>query len=197
MSLKFKMTLSNNTTYITNQEGKKILVEVKFDKRLKKSLRYEQREDTSILLRVPERTSRRVIQNSINQIEKTIQSEKPKRKGRTDKDLQERAEYLNKRFLKNKIKWTSIRWVNNMKYRLGSCTTGGPTDGHIRISSVIKPYPQYVIDYILVHELAHRLFPNHSREFWDFVKSNYPKTDKAIGFIEGVGFSKGMNFEDY
>ena len=185
------------STTIKTKEGKPIVVDVRFDKRLKKSLRYEQRNNGTILLRVPERTSQRVIQNSIREIEKTIQNQKPKRIGRTDEDLQIRADYLNKRYLKNQIEWTSIRWVNNMKYRLGSCTTGGPTDGHIRISSMIKNYPQYVIDYILIHELSHRLYPNHSKDFWQFVRSHYPNTDKAIGFIEGVGFAKGMQFEDF
>lgn len=185
------------TASIKNKNGKTILVEVRTDKRLKKSLRYEQRMQDKILLRVPERTSKRVIQNSIREIEKSIQNETKKRKGRTDQDLQERASYLNKHYLKNQIEWTSIRWVNNMKYRLGSCTTGGPTDGHIRISSTIKPYPQYVIDYILVHELAHRLYPNHSKDFWNFVRNHYPQTDQAIGFIEGVSFAKGTVFEDY
>ncbi len=185
------------STTIKTKEGKPIVVDVRFDKRLKKSLRYEQRNNGTILLRVPERTSQRVIQNSIREIEKTIQNQKPKRIGRTDEDLQIRADYLNKRYLKNQIEWTSIRWVNNMKYRLGSCTTGGPTDGHIRISSMIKNYPQYVIDYILIHELSHRLYPNHSKDFWQFVRNHYPNTDKAIGFIEGVGFAKGMQFEDF
>jgi hypothetical protein len=187
---------SSYSTTIQTKDGKPIVVDVKFDKRLKKSLRYEQRGNGSILLRVPERTSQHVIQNSIKQIEKTIQNEKYKRKGRTDDDLQVRADFLNKHYLKNQINWTSIRWVNNMKYRLGSCTTGGPTDGHIRISSVIKNYPQYVIDYVIVHELSHRIYPNHSKEFWHFVKSHYPNTDKAIGFIEGIGFAKGVQFED-
>ena len=185
------------STTIKTKEGKPIVVDVHFDKRLKKSLRYEQRNNGTILLRVPERTSQRVIQNSIREIEKTIQNQKPKRIGRTDEDLQIRADYLNQRYLKNQIEWTSIRWVNNMKYRLGSCTTGGPTDGHIRISSIIKNYPQYVIDYILIHELSHRLYPNHSKDFWQFVRRHYPNTDKAIGFIEGVGFAKGMQFEDF
>lgn len=185
------------TTTIQTKDGKPIQVDVKFDKRLKKSLRYEQRNNGTILLRVPEKTSQRTIQNSIKHIEKTIQNESYKRKGRTDDDLQSRANYLNKKYLNNQIEWTSIRWVNNMKYRLGSCTTGGPTDGHIRISSVIKNYPQYVIDYVLVHELSHRIYANHSKEFWHFVKSHYPDTEKAIGFIEGIGFAKGMQFEDF
>lgn len=188
--------MKNNTTYfIYNKEGGRISIDVKFDKRLRKTLRYEHRIDGSVLLRVPNRTTKKMIQNSIKQIEQNIQKQPKKRKGRTDKDLQERAEYLNKRYLKNIIQWDSIRWVNNMKYRLGSCTTGGPTDGHIRISAIIKTYPQYVIDYILIHELAHRKFPNHSKDFWAFVKTAYSNTDKAIGFIEGVGFVRGQPFE--
>jgi hypothetical protein len=78
-----------------------------------------------------------------------------------------------------------------MSQRLGSCTNGGPTDGHIRISDRIREWPDWVIDYVVAHELAHRLFPNHSAEFWATLVRAYPLTERARGFIEGVAFSHG------
>src|SRR5215471_9633047 len=48
----------------------------------------------------------------------------------------------------------SVRWVDNMSSRWGSCT---PDDGTIRISSRLAAYPAWVLDYVLVHELAHLL----------------------------------------
>ena len=52
----------------------------------------------------------------------------------------------------------SVRWVDNMRQRWGSCT---PEDGSIRVSSRLAAYPSWVLDYVLVHEIAHLVVPNH------------------------------------
>ena len=86
--------------------------------------------------------------------------------------------------------------VSNMKKRLGSCTTGGPTDGDIRISDRVKDWPAWVVEYIVAHELAHRQHPNHSKAFWALV-SRYPKSERARGFIMGLAFQVGEDAEDW
>jgi hypothetical protein len=83
-----------------------------------------------------------------------------------------------------------------MNSRLGSCTNGGSTDGHIRISDKIKGWPQWVIDYVIAHELVHRLHADHSKSFWKTLMEAYPKTERARGFIQGVGFTDGHLYED-
>ena len=83
-----------------------------------------------------------------------------------------------------------------MQSRLGSCTRGGATDGHIRISSRIKDWPDWVIDYVIAHELLHRKHPNHSPTFWSELKHAFPLTERARGFIHGAGFAAGQPFED-
>ncbi len=50
--------------------------------------------------------------------------------------------------------------------------------------------PIYVVDYIIAHELAHRKYPNHSADFWDYL-SRYPHTERARGFIDGVAYAQG------
>ncbi len=57
----------------------------------------------------------------------------------------------------------TVRWVDNMTMRWGSCT---PADGTIRISSRLRAMPTWVLDYVLVHELAHLIAPGHDRRFW-------------------------------
>jgi hypothetical protein len=83
-----------------------------------------------------------------------------------------------------------------MRKRLGSCTTGGPTDGDIRISDRIKGWPRWVVDYVVAHELAHRKYQNHSQEFWAYV-NRYPKAERARGFILGLAFQLGEDAEDW
>jgi predicted metal-dependent hydrolase len=116
-------------------------------------------------------------------------------KRRTDADLQRRAQEINRKHFNGEVKWEAIRWVGNMTTRLGSCTTSGSTEGHIRISDRIKHWPAWVIDYVIAHELTHTIHPNHSQAFWDRLTKAYPLTERARGFVRGVGFVEGLDFE--
>jgi predicted metal-dependent hydrolase len=166
------------------------------DKRLKKTSRWGWEPDGSILLRIPYRFPKRQVPGLLKQITSQLDQGAKQVKGRTDEDLQQRAVWINRKYFKGRIEWRAIRWVGNMEARLGSCTTGGSTDGHIRISDKIKYWPQWVIDYVIAHELVHRLHPNHSKAFWETLRCGYPKTELARGFIQGVGFAQGNAFED-
>lgn len=74
----------------------------------------------------------------------------------------------------------SVEWSERQRTRWGSCT---PAQGSIRIATRLAPYPNWVIDYVIVHELAHLAEPNHGKPFWDLV-GRYPHTAKARGYLE-------------
>ena len=76
----------------------------------------------------------------------------------------------------------SVRWVENQHRRWGSCT---PADRSIRLSGRLRSMPEYVVDYVLVHELAHLLEAGHDERFWALV-ARYPRAERARGFLEGV-----------
>ncbi|HWS45887.1 MAG TPA: M48 family metallopeptidase [Acidimicrobiia bacterium] len=76
----------------------------------------------------------------------------------------------------------SVRWVDNMRQRWGSCT---PEDGTVRVSSRLAAYPAWVLDYVLVHELAHLLVPSHGPAH-DEVVDRYPYAERARGFLIAV-----------
>jgi predicted metal-dependent hydrolase len=44
--------------------------------------------------------------------------------------------------------------------------------------------PEYVVDYVLLHELAHLLVPGHGPKFWAEL-ADYDKLERARGFLEG------------
>lgn len=176
---------------IHDNANKPITINIKRDKRLKKSARWEREDKETILLRIPYRMPKKYLKDLLADVEKQVKRQSKKAKRRTDEDLQNRAKHINKKYLDNKVSWEAIRWVGNMNQRMGSCTNGGPTDGHIRISDKIKKWPQWVIDYVIAHELTHRLHPDHSTEFWAALKSAYPLTEQARGFIKGIAFSQG------
>ncbi len=72
-----------------------------------------------------------------------------------------------------------IRWATDMTMRWGSCT---PDTGTIRISDRIATYPDWVVDYVIVHELAHLVVGGHGTDFWELV-ARYPKAERAIGYL--------------
>lgn len=176
--------------------GSPITVIVQRDRRLKKSARWVRGRDGSILLRVPYHMKRHHLEPLLKDVERQLERQQTQARRRTHDDLQARAEAINRRCFGGRIEWQAIRWVGNMEKRLGSCTNGGPTDGHIRISERIRNWPEWVVDYVIAHELAHRVHSNHSREFWDFLQVAYPLTERARGFIMGMGFAEGETLDE-
>lgn len=111
-----------------------------------------------------------------------------RRRSPSDEQLARRAAELAQRYLGGLAKPTSITWVGNQNSRWGSCT---PADGSIRISTRLRGMPSWVLDYVILHELAHLLQPGHGREFWSMLKA-YPRTDRARGYLEGVAAAAGL-----
>jgi hypothetical protein len=110
---------------------------------------------------------------------------------RTDDELHARARRLINRYLPDHVPAAtpdSVRWVNNQNGRWGSCT---PADRTIRISHRIQEMPDWVIDYVLLHELSHLVVPSHSAAFWGLV-ARYPKAERARGYLEGVSAAAGL-----
>ncbi|MFJ5954923.1 M48 family metallopeptidase [Paenarthrobacter sp. NPDC092416] len=113
-----------------------------------------------------------------------------KRRPATDQDLEQHAARLSAAYLGGRAVPTSVRWVSNQNSRWGSAT---PADGSIRLSNKLQPMPQWVIDYVLLHELAHLLVAGHNAAFWRLLEA-YPETQRAKAFLEGVAFatSRGL-----
>lgn len=69
--------------------------------------------------------------------------------------------------------------VTKAARRLGSCNS----KGHLCFSFYNATLPQWVVDYIIVHELAHLRELNHSSRFWQIVAAYYPNFDQAKKYI--------------
>ncbi len=80
------------------------------------------------------------------------------------------------------------RFVDNQLTRWGSCT---PVDRSIRLSSRLAAFPSWVLDYVIVHELAHLVEFRHNARFHALV-ARYPKAERAIGFL----IAKGLDPSD-
>jgi len=176
-------------------DGDPITVEIVRDGRLRTRIHWEWN-GNHIRVRAPRRVSQRQLDQHVSDILEKVRQRRAQVRTRADADLEALARQINRRYFENEVAWHSIRWVGNMRKRLGSCTSGGPTDGDIRISDRIKGWPGWVVEYVVAHELAHRKHANHSPEFWAFVR-RYPKTERARGFILGVAFQLGEDAEGW
>jgi hypothetical protein len=109
------------------------------------------------------------------------------RRRRGDLGLADRAARLSATYLAGRARPSSVSWSSSQRRRWGSCT---PVAGTIRISDRARGAPEWVLDYLLVHELAHLIEPSHSARFWRLV-SAYPRSERARGWLEGFDAAAG------
>jgi predicted metal-dependent hydrolase len=171
-----------------------LTVTARYDRRLRKTIRWTVT-NGAVDIRVPRHVPRRDLDRIIDEIVGKVRKQRARARKQQDVDLQGRAKALNRQCFNGELKWHTIRWVSNMQKRLGSCSSGGTTDGDIRISERIRNWPPYVIDYVIAHELAHRKHPNHSKAFWAYL-ARYPQAERARGFIEGIAFAEDTSADD-
>lgn len=141
--------------------------------------------DGVLVVHLPARLSQTEELEWIERMRKHFERKRRKQRSKSDGDLVARARVLNLMYFGGKLEY-SINWVENQAKRWGSCT---PARESIRISRELEPFPDWVLDYVIVHELAHLIEANHSPAFWKLVYQ-YPQTDKAIGFLMGFATAK-------
>jgi hypothetical protein len=100
----------------------------------------------------------------------------------SDDELLARAIALSDRFLVG-ARPKSVRWVTNQTARWGSCSW---YSGEIRVSHRLRAVPGWVLDSVLVHELAHLTYPDHSPAFHRLA-AGYPRHAEAGVFLAGYG----------
>ena len=159
------------------------LVEVRRSARRRRTVSAYRDGDRTVVL-LPARMSaaeeRRWVEVMLERLRRQDARRRP-----SDTALAERARALSARHLGGRAAPLSVRWVSNQGARWGSCT---PVDGSIRLSDRLQGMPGWVVDYVLVHELAHLLEPAHDPAFWALVE-RYPCAARARGFLEGIAFA--------
>ena len=99
--------------------------------------------------------------------------------GRAREKITSRAEYHAQRLgvIINKVK------IVDNRYRWGSCTTMNNVNFNWRL---IKA-PMFIIDYVIVHKLAHLIEANHTSVFWNIVRTQIPHVEKAKEWLKQNG----------
>jgi predicted metal-dependent hydrolase len=124
------------------------------------------------------------VQSMVARLENQERRLKP-----SDEDLLKRARALSDRYFGGIALPETVRWVHNQSARWGSCTPG---ERSIRLSDRLQGMPSWVLDYVLVHELAHLFEPSHDARFWGWV-DRYPQAERAKGYL--LGWSAAANLE--
>jgi predicted metal-dependent hydrolase len=172
---------------------RKPVVEVRRSQRRRRTVS-AYREGERVVVLIPDRFSRAEETEWVARMLARLAA-REERIRRTDSELLVRARRLISRYFPDHadiIVPASVRWVTNQNGRWGSCT---PDDGTIRISHRIQEMPDWVVDYVLLHELAHLAVPSHNADFWELV-SRYPKAERARGYLEGISAATGLVLAD-
>jgi predicted metal-dependent hydrolase len=172
------------------QEIEEPVVEVRRSRRRKRTVS-AYRSDGKVIVLIPDRFTRAEESEWVTTMLERLERSEQRRK-RTDEQLMRRARQLCADHLHDKVEPTSVRWVDNMTTRWASCTT---TTGEIRLSDRLQPLPAWVVDYVLLHELAHLIEPSHNKRFWHWV-DRYPKAERAKGYLEGVAHAASYSLDD-
>ncbi len=135
-----------------------------------------------IVVTLPAHLTGEVREKTITWLVDRLVAKHPLRAAVGDEELMARARALCERY-RMESRPTSVRWVTNQTARWGSCSFHS---GEIRISHRLRSVPDWVLDAVLVHELAHLAHPNHSPAFHRLA-DRFPRHAEAGIFLAGYG----------
>jgi predicted metal-dependent hydrolase len=153
------------------------------------------RDGETLVVLLPASMSRAEERHWVAEMERKLQRTETRRASpsrQSDGALLARCAQLSARYLDRTVLPVSVRWVPPMRTRWASCT---PSDATIRVSERLRDVPSWVLDYVLVHELAHLREAGHNSTFWELVR-HYPKTERAIGYLEGLSAAAGWGISE-
>lgn len=159
-------------------------VEVRRSARRRRTVTAYRDGDTTVVL-IPATMTKAEERHWVAEMQKKLRRTENKRASpasASDEALLLRCTELSARYLDGTAQPASVRWVPPMRTRWASCT---PMNRTIRVSERLREAPSWVLDYVLVHELAHLRVADHNDEFWALVH-RYPKAERAIGYLEGL-----------
>jgi len=129
--------------------------------------------------RLPEKELRQMVARFTRRFEKGLL----KNKLNSSKSLRQVAEELNGRYFGGALTVDSIQYVTDQTSKFGCCNIQSRS---IRISHAIAAMPDWVRDYVVMHELCHLKEPSHDKSFWALV-ARYPLAERAKGFLLAKG----------
>lgn len=166
-------------------------VEIRRSARRRRTVSARLEGDTFVVL-MPAGLSREEEQRHVDNLMARHLRAQSRRRLEGEGDLMARAVRLSERYLDGRARPASISWVTNQQRRWGSCSTASRT---IRLSTELEGMPSWVVDSVIVHELAHLLEPNHGHRFQALV-GRYDRYAESTAFLHGVAFARGLEMRE-
>lgn len=165
-------------------------VVVRRSARRRKTVSAHWSEDT-VVLSVPGTATRREIEHWTRELVPRVVARRRREAARgaerrSDDRLLRRAQELSRRHLEGRARPSDVRWSGRQSTRWGSAT---PATGVVRISAQLQDAPEWVLDFVLVHELAHLLEADHSPRFRE-LEARYPHAGRARAFLDGAAWAQ-------
>jgi hypothetical protein len=142
-----------------------------------------------IVVQIPARVRGRERRDFVDDLVLKLMSQRPQNAG-GDGALEDRAIALAEEY-NDGVLPASVRWVNNQSARWASCS---PDTREIRISSRLRQCPEWVIDAVLVHELAHLQEADHSPAFYALA-NRHPRQADSGTYLDGYALGLGLRIE--
>lgn len=143
-----------------------------------------------IVVQIPARVRGRERTAFVDDLVERLMTQRPQHTA-GDASLEERAKVLAELYNDGVIP-ESVRWVKNQQSRWASCS---PASREIRVSSRLRQCPEWVIDAVLVHELAHLQEADHSVQF-RLIADRHPRQAESALFLEGYALGLGLRIEE-
>lgn len=177
-------------------------IEVEIIRSKRRSMAIQIRTDGSVVVRVPMHASDRAIKRFVSAHARWIADNRgqmfERRKKLADNPYDipawESLSAADKKIVKQKIMehvdyyarrmeidYGSIS-MRNQKSRWGSCSSKGNLNFNYRLAYL----PEELLDYVVVHELAHRRHMDHSAAFWEEVETYYPAYKKCRQMLNDI-----------
>ena len=142
---------------------------------------YIQIKDGQVIVKVPLRVKEQYINELVKKKSKWIYEKIEENKRKTDieeKIEQKDMERLSKIIQKNVKKYSielgvvpkKVR-IRDIKYAWGSCSS----NKNITINMRLAKKDEEIIEYVILHEMCHLIYMNHSKEFWKLIEKYMPK----------------------
>jgi len=136
-----------------------------------------------LIVRAPQYFPESRLQKVIAELKARIERKQLKEELNKSENLVQRVKEFNLQYFENKLTINSIEYVTDQNSKFGCCNY---RTGCIRISHRISAMPQWVRNYVIIHELAHLVVPDHSKAFWEIV-NRYKLAERARGYLIAAG----------
>lgn len=158
----------------------------------RRTISIEIKPDASVVVRAPKRTAKRLIEAFVARKQPWIQKHQAQIRDRHTINLDHLFTPMSKAEIRQRItdrvgvyartygfNYTKVR-ISNAKARWGSCSSSGTISLNWRLAFC----PTHVLDYVIVHELAHTEEMNHGPKFWAIVARILPDFESAKTWLK-------------